>query len=56
MCDLMLRYREWEEERLKLQLTQGTGSSGMTGNSLGTLAVGGLMGNNRDEGGDGNDR
>lgn len=56
MADLMLRYREWEEERIKLQLTQGPGASGLAGNSLGTLAASGLLGNSREDGGDANDR
>ena len=28
LLDLMLKYREWEEERIKLQLMQGTSTNG----------------------------
>jgi hypothetical protein len=56
MGDLMLRYREWEEERIRLQLTQGPGGSGLAGNSLGTLAAANLIGNTRDDTGDAHDR
>lgn len=28
MLDLMLRYRDWEEEKIKYQLMQGTGGGG----------------------------
>ena len=36
MLYLMLKYRDWEEERIKMQLMQGTNSSGVNSVSMST--------------------
>ena len=36
MLDLMLKYRDWEEERIKMQLMQGANSSGVNSVSMST--------------------
>jgi len=35
MLDLLLKYRDWEEERIKIQLMQGNNSASNGGQSIG---------------------